>query len=280
MLKRTLLLVSLCLFVAAPALAQSLELPKLSPNAKVTQTVGLTDITVEYSSPGVKGRKIWGGVVAHDKLWRAGANAVTKVSFSRDVNIEGTAVPAGTYAFFAIPGSASWTLILNKDITQQGTGQGYKQELDVVRVNVKPQSVAMRERLAYQILDFDDFHATLALAWEKVRVGLPIKVDTDAQVQAGLKSLSEDGWRVWNSAARYELESKKDYDAGLTLVDKSLQMKEDWLNLWTKAQLLAAKGNRKDAYPLAVRANELGQQSKMFFFADEVKKALQEWKGK
>jgi tetratricopeptide (TPR) repeat protein len=190
-------------------------------------------------------------------------------------------VPAGSYAFFVIPSkSGNWTLILNKDTTQAGTGANYKQELDLLRVGVKPQSIRMRERLGYQILDFDDFHATLALDWEKIRLSLPIQVGTDEQVQTSISALDSDAWRAWNSAARYELESKKDYDAGLKLIEKSLQMKEDWLNLWTKAQLLAAKGNHKDAYPLAQRANELGQKAPQFFFADDVKKALTDWKGK
>ncbi len=277
---KLLTLVTLSLCLANTALAQQVDLPKLSPNAKVSQTVGLTEISVEYSSPAVRGRKIFGSLVPYDKLWRAGANAVTKVTFSRDVKIDGKPVPAGSYAFFVIPSANQWTLILNKDLGQAGTGAGYKQELDLLRVNVKPKAVAPRERLAYQVIDFDDFHATLALAWEKVRVGLPIDLDTDAQVQASLTSLETDGWRVWNNAARYELESKKDYDAGLTLIEKSLKMKEEWLNVWTKAQLLAAKGKYKEAYPLATRANELGQASPMFFYADDVKKALTEWKNK
>jgi tetratricopeptide (TPR) repeat protein len=189
-------------------------------------------------------------------------------------------VPAGSYAFFVITGKTTWTLILNKDVAQMGTGANYKQELDVLRISAKPQAVAMRERLAYQFLDFDDFHATLALEWEKMRVSMPIKVDTDAQVQASITALDTDGWRAWNNAARWELESKKDYDTGLKLIEKSIQMKEDWLNLWTKAQLLAAKSKYKEAYPLAQRANELGQKAEAFFFADDVKKALTDWKGK
>jgi hypothetical protein len=268
------------LAVHAPALAQQLDLPRPSPNAKVSQIVGLTEISVEYSAPGVKGRKIWGALVPYDKLWRAGANSPTKLSFSRDVKIDGKPVPAGSYAFFVIPGKSSWTLILNKDLTQMGTGANYKQELDQLRVSVKPQAIRMRERLGYQVLDFDDFHATLALDWEKVRLALPIQVDTDAQVQAGITSLDSDGWRPWNNAARYQLDSKKDYDAGLKLVERSIQMKEDWVNLWTKAQLLAAKGHYKEAYPLAQRAAELGEKSANFFFADDVKKALADWKNK
>src|SRR5437763_17077101 len=91
-----------------------LDLPRPSPFAKVTQTVGYTDITVDYSSPGVKGRKIWGNVVPYDKLWRAGANLATKVTFSRDVTFAGKPVAAGTYAFFLIPTKGAWTVILNK----------------------------------------------------------------------------------------------------------------------------------------------------------------------
>jgi hypothetical protein len=271
----------LCLLLlATPVWAQQLDLPRPSPGAKVSQTAGLTDITVEYSSPGVKGRKIWGELVPYDKLWRAGANAVTKVTFSREVKIGGKAVPAGSYAFFAIPGKASWTLILNKDLTQAGTGAGYKQELDLLRVSAKPQAIPMRERLAYEVLDVNDAHATLALEWEKIRVAMPIDVDTDAQVKAALHTLTTDAWRPWNSAARYQLETKKDYDAGLQFVEKSLQMSEEWLNVWTKAQLLAAKGKYKEAYPLAERANALGQKGEGFFFADDVKKALADWKNK
>jgi len=102
-----------CLALAAPAGAQELLLPRPSPSAKIMQTVGLTDITVEYSAPTVKGRKIWGELVPYDKLWRAGANAATKVTFSRDVKIVGKAVLAGSYAFFAIPTKKTWTVVFN-----------------------------------------------------------------------------------------------------------------------------------------------------------------------
>lgn len=276
---RSLQVAAFCLALAGPAFAD-LDLPRPSPFAKVAQTVGLTDISVDYSAPGVKGRKIWGTLVPFDKLWRAGANNVTKITFSREVNIVGKQVPAGSYAFFVIPGKTQWTLILNKDLNQPGIGSGYKPELDQLRVLVKPQTIPMRERLAYQIVDFDDAHATLTLEWERIRLSLPIKIDTDAQVQASLKTFADEEWRPWNNAARYELESKKDYDAGLALIEKSIAKKETWLNVWTKAQLLAAKGKYRDAYPLAARANDLGAQSPQFFFADEVKKALADWKGK
>jgi hypothetical protein len=274
---RLLTLLALC--ASTPAFAQELELPRPSPNAKLTQTVGLTEISVEYSAPGVKGRKIWGELVPYDKLWRAGANAATKITFSRDVKIDGKPVPAGSYAFFAIPGKTSWTLILNKDVNQAGTGANYKQENDQLRVTVKPQPIRMRERLGYQVLDFDDSKATLVLDWEKIRVALPIQLSTEAQVESNITAYQNDSWRPLNNAARYELDTKS-YDAGLALVEKSLQIKEDWLNVWTKAQLLAAKGRYKEAYPLAQRAAELGEKAPVFFFADDVKKALNDWKNK
>jgi hypothetical protein len=280
MTSRVLRLLAFCLATAAPAAAQQLDLPRPSPSAKVSQTAGLTDIAVEYSSPGVKGRKIWGTVVPYDKIWRAGANSVTKVTFSRDVSIAGKPVPAGSYAFFVIPGKPSWTLVLNKDLNQAGTGAGYKKELDQLRVLVKPQAIPLRERLAYQVVDFNDEHASLTLEWERVRLSMPVVLGTDAQVQANLKTYGEDEWRPWTNAARYELETKKNYDEGLAMIEKSLHKRETWLNVWTKAQLLAAKGRYKEAYPLAEKANELGPKLPPFFFADDVKKALVDWKNK
>src|SRR5215472_17176281 len=101
------LLFSLMSLVACPAFGQ-LQLPRPSPAAKVTQTVGLTEITVEYSSPSVKGRKIWGGLLPYGQVWRAGANQATKVSFSKDVTVAGTPVAAGSYSFLAIPGEHEW----------------------------------------------------------------------------------------------------------------------------------------------------------------------------
>jgi hypothetical protein len=242
----------------------------------VQQTAGLTEITVDYSSPGVKGRKIWGAVLPWGQVWRAGANNATKVTFSKDVTVGGTAVPAGSYSLFVIPNEkAAWTVVLNKDAT--ASTAAYKKELDLVRVDAKPTAIPSRERLAYLIQDFGNDAANIDLEWEKVRVRLPIKLATDAQVTASLKNLEENPGAGFTSAARYELEQKKDFDAGLKYADKSIALGQDWLNTWTKAQLLAAKGNYKDALPLAQKADELGKSSPRYFFADDVKKALTDW---
>jgi hypothetical protein len=257
-----------------------LDLPRPSPFAKVVQTVGLTDITVDYSSPGVKGRAIWGGVVPYDKLWRAGANLPTKVTFSRDVTFGGKPAAAGTYAFFLIPTKGAWTVILSKKVDQAGTGQDYKKTDDLLRVEVTPTAAPFRERLAYLVTDFTDDKASLNLEWEKLRLSIPIAVQTSAQALANIASAVDNGWRTYANAARYMLETKKDYDAGMKYVDQSLSLKEDWFNVWIKAELLAAKGNFKDARTTGDHAYELGKKSPGFFLEGDVKKTLEAWKKK
>jgi len=270
--------VALCLIGGAAR--ADLDLPRPSPFAKVVQTVGLTDITVDYSSPGVKGRKIWGAVVPYDQMWRAGANSATKLTFSRDVSFADRPVPAGTYAFFVIPTKGAWTVILNKKADQAGTGRDYKQADDLLRVQVTPKAAPFRERLAYAITDFTDDKASLELEWEKLRLAIPIAVQTSAQALANINSAVDGTWRTYANAARYLLETKKDYDTGMKYVEQSLALKEDWFNVWIKAELQAAKGNYKDARATGERAYELGKKSEGFFLEGEVKKTLEEWKKK
>lgn len=277
-MKSTILGLGAALLVAATAHAQQLELPRPSPNAHVTQTVGVTDITVDYSSPAVRGRKIWGGLVPYNEVWRAGANAATKITFSKDVVVGDKAVPAGSYAFFVIPTPTKWTLILNKDANQFGAFT-YKKEADFLRVEVKPQPSPMRERLAYGFSNFTDTTAQLDLEWEKVRVSLPIKLHTDEQVAESIKRFENSGWSPWVQAARYELD-KKHYPEAMSLVDTSLKLKETWLNTFVKAQLFAAKGDYKAAYPLAEKAKQMGANDPDFFMKDQVDAALKQWKTK
>ena len=265
----------------APARAE-LELPRPSPGAKISQEVGLTQITVDYSCPAVKGRKIWGALVPFDKIWRTGANAATKITFSKDVTFVDHPVPAGSYALFTIPAkSGEWTVILNKVADQPGIGREYKPELDLLRVKVRAQAAPHRERLAFLFSDFNDDKASLDLEWEKLRVSIPIKVATTQQALASINGTLDNAWRPYANAARYMLEVKKDYDAGLKYVDQSLALKQDWFNLWIKASLLAAKGNYKDARAEAQRSYEMGQKAGPgFFLEDEVKKALADWSKK
>jgi hypothetical protein len=266
--------------LAAPAARADLDLPRPSPFAKVWQVVGLTEITVDYSSPGVKGRKIWGGLVPYDQMWRAGANSATKVTFSKDVTFAGKPVPAGSYAFFVIPGKSDWTVILNKKADQAGTARDYKQDQDLLRVQLKPKTAPFRERLAYLVTDFTDDKASLDLEWEKLRLSIPITLDTTNQSMANIKNALDNSWRTYANAARYMLENKKDYDGGMKFVDQSLALKEDWYNVWIKAELQAAKGSVKDARATGDHAYELGKKSDNFFLEGEIKETLAKWKKK
>lgn len=264
---------------SSSAVAQQIDLPRPSPLGKVSQVVALTEIGVEYSSPAVGGRVIWGGLLPYGELWRAGANAATKVTFSKDVNIGGTAVPAGSYAFFLIPNKEGpWTAILNKDTTQGGTAS-YKKELDVVRVDVTPAAIGNRERLAYMVANGTNDSATIDLEWEKVRISVPVKLNTEAQVAANIKAVEDGNVDPYTAIANYERMIKQDYDLGLTYAEKSIRIQPTWQNQWAKAQLLAAKSKYKDAVAALEKAIALGKDAPKFF-ADQSTAQLKEWKSK
>jgi Protein of unknown function (DUF2911) len=256
---------------------QKLELPRPSPNATLKQTVGLTDVTIAYSSPAVRGRTILGNVVPYDAVWRAGANECTKVTFSTSATIGGKSLGAGTNCLFLLPTKSGWTFILNKDTTLSGN-DGYKPENDVLRVPAAVTVIPSRERLAYAILDFTDDGGNLAMEWDTVRVAVRFELNTRATVLAEIRALKTDDWRQYNRAARYLLDAKLEPAYALELVNKSIKLKEEWENDWTKAQLLGASGNTKEALALAQRSQELGKASKNFFYADDVAKAISTWK--
>jgi hypothetical protein len=254
-----------------------LVLPKPSPNATVKQTVGLTDVTVTYSSPAVKGRKIWGDVVPFDEVWRAGANECSKLTLSTAATIGGKAVPAGTYCLFLLPTKAGWTFILNKDTKLWGA-YDYKPENDLLRVPATATTIPAREHLAFEILDFSDDGGTLALEWDTLRVGVKFELATRAAVLSAIQSLKTDDWRPYANAARYLLEAKTEPALAMQLVDRSIGLKEEWYNLWVKAQLLAASGKKAEAVKVAERSQELGKKSQNFPLADDIAKAIADWK--
>ncbi len=262
-------------FQLSSASAQ-LVLPQPSPKAAVMQTVGLTDITIDYSSPGVKGRNIWGDIVPFDKIWRAGANAATKITFSKDVTIEGTSVSKGSYSVFMIPTKTEWTLVINKNAT--ASTDEYKQEMDLLRIKSTPTSINNRERLVYMITDFNDDAATISMEWEKVHVSFKVTLATDKQAIENIDKTTGNTWSIYNSAARFYFE-KKDYDKAIGYVNQSLYLSQQWYNTWMKAQILFAKGMTKEAFDLAVKAKEIGDQKPDgFFYKSQVEKAIAEWK--
>jgi len=265
-------------FTASSAAAQAIELPQLSPHARVEQRVGLTDLTVDYSSPAVKGRKVWGDLVPYDKVWRAGANAATKLTASRDFSFGGTPVKAGSYGILMIPTKAKWTVILNGD--PQVNANEHDAKKDVARVTVAPaQLAAPRERLLYFFNDTQDDRTSLDLEWERIRIRVPITVDTKAQVTAAIDKATGEAWRPHASAASYYL-TAGDLDRALGFVDRSIAIQSTWRNEWLRAQILGKKGKKADATAAANRALALGKDDKVFEqnARADITKAIAGWK--
>jgi hypothetical protein len=159
------------------AQGQNNQKPAASPACTLKQRVGLTDIEIVYSRPGVKNRKIFGGLVPYGEVWRTGANAATQISFSKPVKLNGADVPAGTYSLFTIPGETEWTVILNKTVKQWGAFK-YDEKADFVRVKATPVTLAEPvETFTIDINDIRDDSATLNLIWDKTRVPVKLTVE-------------------------------------------------------------------------------------------------------
>ncbi|WPB80859.1 DUF2911 domain-containing protein [Archangium violaceum] len=262
-----------------PASAQ-LDLPAASPSAKVMQAVGLTEISVDYSSPAIKGRKLWGELVPFGQVWRTGANLTTKISFSRDVTFGGKPVPAGTYAIVSIPTEKEWTVVLNKELGLYGGGKAYDQKDDVARVSVTPTEAPNRERMTFLFSNTTEDQTSLDLEWGTLRVSVPVKTDTAKYAQDSIQAAVNGAWRSLANAARYVADTSKDYNTALGYADDSLAIQSHWFNNWVKADILARTGKYAEARKFAQTAWDLGQKDQNFFFKDQVAKALQDWKGK
>ena len=174
----TLLIVILVVLFSGESYSQKKEEVRISPKAAVEQTVGFTVISIEYSRPGVKGRKIWGGLVSYDVVWRAGANEATKITFATDVKINGKKLKAGSYGFFAIPTAKNWTIIFNKVADQWGAFE-YNDVEDALRIEVTPEKDDnfWQEWLAYTFTRTSDNTAVIRLEWEKLKVPFTVEVD-------------------------------------------------------------------------------------------------------
>jgi len=145
---------------------------KGSPHRTTMATVNGTHIHIEYNSPGVKERIIWGGLVSYDKVWATGAHNATRVRFSQDVMINDKKVPAGQYALFTIPGKEKWVVILNTRY-EQHLADEYNEKEDVIRAEVKPEDHALTQRLTYAVNTIDGKSGEIVVQWEKILVRLP-----------------------------------------------------------------------------------------------------------
>jgi len=263
--------------IVLAALAAQPELPQPSPSASVMQTVGLTEVRVDYSSPAEREREIWGALVPYGELWRTGANEATTLAVDREVKIGGADVPAGTYALYTIPGETEWTVIVADNAGAGGTS-GYTEEKDVARFTVSAEDGPDLERLRFVFVDTTKSATTLRLEWAGRRVAIPIEARTDAQVEASIRAAVESAWRPHAVSARYLLENDGDLTRARALVEASVEIREVWYNRWIHARVLHALGKDRDAKKQAKRALALGDDSGAFnFYSRQMKEALKDW---
>jgi len=242
-----------CLLMAAlpsisPAQSFTLDLPLQSQGAQISQRIGITDITIHYHRPLVNNRKVWDALVPYGKVWRAGANENTTITFSDPVQIEGKPLDKGTYGLHMIPNADEWTIIFSKNSTSWGSFT-YDEKEDALRVTVKPKTADMHNALTYDFDDLQKDSAVVELEWEKVAVPFKVSVDVHDVVEASLKkqlrNLSQYTWMSWDNAANYLLAEKINLDEALTYANKSIDNEDRYDNEMTKSQVLKAL-NRKD----------------------------------
>ena len=287
-------LVAFVLSGASIATAQ-LRFPRPSSSATVMQTVGVTDVTIVYSRPAVKGRKIWGDwpveapgeatlddqdtrpagapIVPYGHIWRTGANEATRFTVTDDVLINGQPLPAGTYSLHSIPGKDEWTIIFNT-VADQGGSFDYDAKKDALRVKTKPEiSDHPHEWLDISLDPVKENSLVAKIKWEKVSVPFTIEVkDLPALVIAKARPIvsaaKPNDWQTPLQAANYARMNKatedaaKWYEQALRAIDEQIKVKADYQNLARRANILLNAGRTQDGIVAAEKAIEVGKAEK------------------
>lgn len=297
------------LVLAAQFAPAQVRTPRPSQKASVMQTIGVTDVTITYSRPGVKGRKIWGDalpsqeakgeatlddqnarpkdapIVPWGHAWRTGANEATQFVVTDDVLINGQKLPAGSYSLHTVPNKDEWTIIFNSVANQWGSFN-YDPAKDTLRVKVKPESVNdNQEWLAYSFDPVADNSAQVNIRWEKLRVPFKVevpdvKVLTLQKARAAVAAAKPDDWRTPLQAANYVLlgDDKANTAEAIGWLEQSIKVRETFQNLYSKARLLAAQGKTAEAVATGEKALALGKEAKAN--TADLEKRLAEWKAK
>ncbi|MET3977614.1 hypothetical protein ABIB62_000180 [Mucilaginibacter sp. UYP25] len=243
---------------------QEPRIPEASSTQTIIQDFGLGKITITYSRPNVKGRKIFGGINPYGQVWRTGANWATTITFSENVLVEGNKVPAGTYSLFSIPEKNSWTIILNKTVKQWGA-YTYKQDADLVRFTVKPIDVKeKRESFTMAFANSTTKTSDLYIIWDHTAVPIHMQTDDDAQITANIDKLMQGDIkkRPYFNAIQYYYENDKDLKKAMqwALEAEKLEPKAPWFKLW-KARVQLKMGNKTAAIATAQEGIKLAKES-------------------
>lgn len=251
----------LFMLLSTMANSQNLSVPMLSPYASITHRIGISDVTIAYHSPAVKGRDIWGGVVRQNSIWRAGANINTTITLSHNAKIEGEEIEAGTYGLYMYMKSEEVYLLLSKYSKSWGTVTPQEDEL-VLNVPLKMEDSPFQEWLSYNVIDNETTSATFSLRWEKKQI--PFKVEFDVatiaieNAKAELKGPVGFNWRGYSQAAALCLQFNTELEQAEVWIDQSISMSKGFTNLEIKSQLLAKKGDKEGAKKLMEEAIPLG----------------------
>lgn len=261
---KTVLILALAVSLNTELQAQGVKLPQASSPQTITQGFGLGTVTLSYSRPNTKGRKIFGAMEPFDKVWRTGANGATSITFTDAVKVGGQELAAGTYGLFTIPGKDEWTVIFNKDSKQWGAYE-YKEAGDVLRIKVKP--VKLKEKVETFTMQFANVlptSAQLQLAWENTGLNIDLSTEIDAQVMASIDEAMKGEKKPYFAAAQYYYENGKDLNKALEWANaaEAADGKAPWVKLW-KGRIQLKKGDKAGAIASAEAGIKLATEAKI-----------------
>ena len=257
-----------------------IQTPAASPSAKLEQTVGLTDITIDYSRPAKKGRELFVDVEKWGKMWRTGANQSTKITFSEDVMVEGNKVPKGTYAIYSIPDQKMWTVMLYKDLGLGGNTGAYKEADELCRFKVETVELPVEmENFGFLIDNIKDGSASIAFMWGKYFVSFKVETEVESVVMASIeKTMAGPTRNDYYQAAHYYLNTDKDINQALAWAKKAYEMEAKYWQLRLEAQIYAKMGDSKRAVAKIAESSAAAKEAGNSDYAEANDKMAAEWK--
>ncbi|NNE31406.1 MAG: DUF2911 domain-containing protein [Winogradskyella sp.] len=263
------------------SVSAQIETPPASPSSTVEQKVGLTDVTLEYSRPSMKGRKIFGDLVPYGKMWRAGANKNTMITFSNDVTIDGNELKAGSYAIYITPNEKSWDVVFYSDTNNWGVPQAWDETKVAAKVNVETYQLPMQ--VETWTMTFDNLtndSAELGFIWENTMAGLKFEVPTDKVVTMAIdKAMAGPSANDYYASAVYYMNADKDLDKAKMWMEKAMSMVDDpaFWQLRQQSLLYAKMGNKKEAIATAKASLEKAKAAGNADYVKMNKDSLKEW---
>ncbi len=253
------------LLASIASFSQQIQMPQASPSSKISQQFGLSVVTVDYSRPSARGRKIFGELVPYGQIWRTGANSATRLNFSTEVSINGQKVPAGTYALYAIPEKSQWTLILSKN-TELWGAIGYNPAEDQLRF----QAEATKSGKKYETFEFGfnnvtDNSVVASLKWENTQVDFKIETEVDpivmAQIQKEIIDANSTNPSLLFQAANYYFSTSRDLDQAYEWVKKSTDSEPQYWTMHLRAKIENALGMKTEALDSATKSKEMASEA-------------------